>query len=61
MKLELKPEKRPYIWSIRANWPVLEHGLYYDPDTGEMFYVSESEYVNYIGMIPKRYLHLGGT
>ncbi len=57
MTLTLIPERRPYMWSLRANWPVLEHGLYYDPVTGEMFSVSDSPYVNYLGRLPEVYLN----
>jgi hypothetical protein len=57
MTLNLLPHPRPYVWSIRANWPVTEEGLYYDPTSGEMFSVSDNPYVTYLGRLPKQYLN----
>jgi len=55
MTLNLKPHRRPYVWSIRANWNVPD-GLYFDPTSGEMFSVSNEAYVSYLGRIPDKYL-----
>jgi hypothetical protein len=53
--LTVYPKERPYIWSIRANWPVPD-GLYFDPTSGEMYSVSSEPYVMYVGRIPDKYL-----
>lgn len=66
MTLTIQPFKRPFIWSLRYNWNTPD-GLYYDPDTGEVFSLSVEPYVMYIGRLPSTYtkqieqLSLDGT
>ena len=56
MTYELKPHKRPFVWSLRCNWNTHD-GLFYDANTGEMFSVSNSDYVQYLGRLPTEYLN----
>jgi len=55
MTLILTPYREPFIWSIRANWPV-DDGLYYNPYNGGMFSVTKEPYVQYMGRVPSNYL-----
>lgn len=52
MTLELKPHKRPFVWSLRCNWNTPD-GLFYDPVSGEMFSVTKKAYVQYLGRLPE--------
>jgi hypothetical protein len=51
----LHPHDRPFVWSLRCNWDT-PNGLFYDPQTGEMFSVTKDTYVQYLGRLPKVYL-----
>ncbi len=56
MILNIKPQERPFVWSLRHNWPV-DDGLYYDPVSGELFSLTDKAYVNYLGRLPEVYLN----
>jgi hypothetical protein len=53
MILNITPHYRPPVWSIRDNWLTKDNGLHYDPHTGELFSLSDSQYVEYIGRLPE--------
>lgn len=56
MTHELRPFKRPFVWSLRCNWNTPD-GLFYDPVSGEMFSVTTADYVQYLGRLPEEYLN----
>ena len=47
----IKPATRPVVWIHRDQWKE-PNGFYYDDRNGEIYELSEHQFVRYIGTIP---------
>ena len=56
------PTHKPAVWIERKRWSV-DNGFYYDTFSGEIFYLSDNTYVEYLGRMPNKQkeLDLVGT